>query len=88
MAGLVHMYGGPVNPTTGTGYGTGQPMPSFVVTLLRDGTAVATAMSDPSGRYTFLHVSPGTYQLDCAGAELVAVKPGATTSIDCSVNVP
>jgi len=84
---MVRIYGGPMNPTTKQGFGTGQPMPSYVVKLLRSGSVVATAMSDPSGRYTFLHVPPGSYSLACEGPQKFTIKVGETSSVDCSVVV-
>ena len=87
LTGIVRIYGGPINPTTKQGSGTGQPMPSYVVKLLRSGSVVATAMSDPSGRYTFLHVQPGAYSLACQGPQKFTVQAGATSTVDCSVVV-
>jgi len=87
LAGVVRGYGGPINPTTKQPAATGQPMPSFVVKLLQGGSVVATAMSDPSGYYAFLHVQPGTYSLACAGSEKVTVRVGMTSSVDCDVNL-
>ena len=87
LTGIVRMSGGPINPATRQSAGAGRPLPSFVVTLRRGGEVVATAMSDPSGRYTFLRLPPGAYSMACPGPVRVTVTSGATSTVDCSVVV-
>ena len=81
------MYGGPPNPATHQGMATGQPMASFVVKVVHGRSVVATAMSDAAGRFTFLHLPPGTYGLACGGGVRFTVRAGSTTAADCPVNV-
>jgi hypothetical protein len=81
------MYGGPVNPSTGQGFATGQRTPGWVVRIVRGRTVVATAYSDDVGRFTVRGLVPGYYSLACGGGIPFTVAPGGTTEVDCPLPV-
>jgi hypothetical protein len=87
LTGQVKMYGGPMDPTTGKQALNGSPGPSWTVHIRSGAQEVATATSDPAGRFT-VHLPSGTYELDCLDPMPVLITAGRTTRHDCAVAVP
>ena len=87
LTGLVRLYGGPLNPTTGKMALNGSPGPDWPVKVLAGATSVAEAKSDAAGRFRF-HLAPGRYTLGCAQAPSILVVAGQTVDVDCVVPVP
>lgn len=87
LTGLVRMYGGPLNPQTGTQALNGSPGPDWTVTVLSGSQTVAETKSDAAGRFRFT-LAPGRYTLACGQEPGVTVVAGQTVSVNCDVPVP
>jgi len=86
VSGVVHVYGGPSDPTTGKPANTGQPTPGQEVLVVDGKGAQTIATSDASGRYE-LSLPPSDYKLMCGSGPTFTVRSGATTTIDCELAV-
>ena len=86
VSGVVHVYGGPSDPTTGKPANTGRPTPGQEVLVVDSKGERTIATSDPSGRYQ-LSLPPGDYKLMCGPGPTFTVRSGATTTIDCELAV-
>lgn len=87
LTGVVKMYGGPMDATTGKQALNGSPGPHWTVHVRSGSEVVATATSDSSGRFT-VQLPAGNYELDCLDPMPVPVLAGRTTAHDCAVAVP
>ncbi len=87
LAGLVRMYGGPMNPQTGKQSLNGSPGPDWTVTVQSGAQTVAEARSDAAGTFR-VTLAPGRYTLACGQEPSVTVVAGHTASVDCDVPVP
>ena len=87
LAGLVRMYGGPMNPQTGKQSLNGSPGPDWTVTVQSGAQTVAEARSDAAGTFR-VTLAPGRYTLACGQEPGVIVVAGQTASVDCDVPVP
>jgi len=87
LSGIVRLWGGPLNPQTMKQALNGAPGPGWTVTVRQAGRRVASATSDPHGRFR-VRLAPGTYTLDCSALRAVRVWPGTTTAVVCNVPVP
>jgi len=87
LAGLVRMYGGPMNPQTGKQSLNGSPGPDWTVKVMSGDQAVAEGKSDAAGKFRF-DLAPGRYTLACGQEPRVVVVAGQTVSVECDVPVP
>lgn len=87
LTGVVRMFGGPLDPSTGRQALNGRPASRWRVTVRSGTRVVAQVTSDPTGRFT-VRLPQGSYQLDCLGPRSVVVIVGQTTTGDCAVAVP
>jgi hypothetical protein len=87
VTGEVKMYGGPMDPATGKQALDGSPAASWTVHIRSEAQEVATATSDPAGRFT-VQLPAGTYELDCLDPTPVVITASHTTTHDCAVAVP
>ena len=87
LTGVVKLYGGPFSSVTGKQTLNGAPAPDWRVTVRSGSRVVARETSNTSGRFVF-HLMPGTYVLDCSGAQPIQILAGTTTTADCPEPVP
>ena len=87
LTGEVKRYGGPMDAATGKQALNGSPGPNWTVHVRSGSREVATATSDPAGRFT-VQLPAGTYELDCLDPMPVLITAGRTTRHDCAVAVP
>jgi hypothetical protein len=87
LAGLVRMYGGPLNPQTGKQALNGSPGPDWTVKVRSGAQTAGEVKSDAAGRFRF-SLAPGRYTLACGQEPSVTVVAGHTVSVDCDVPVP
>ena len=87
LTGVVRLYGGPLNPSTGKMALNGSPGPGWKVDVRSGGRLVAARRSDAAGRFRF-ELPPGRYSLACGGAPTAVVVAGGSVSVDCDIPVP
>ena len=88
LEGRVLATGGPLNSETGEPALNGPPAGAYTVTIVNERTAAKyLVMSDAAGRFS-VDLPAGTYVLDCASEEQIAVDAGVVTKAECSAPVP
>ena len=87
LTGVVRLYVGPLNPTTGKAALTGSPGAGWSVVVRSGARTAAEATSDSAGSFRF-DLAPGRYTLACGQQPRVVVVAGRTVSVDCDVPVP
>ena len=87
LAGVVRMFGGPMNPQTGKQALNGSPGRDWTVKVLSGAQTIAEARSDAAGKFR-ISLAPGRYTLACGQEPSVTVVAGHTVSGDCDVPVP
>jgi hypothetical protein len=64
-----------------------QPLPGATVTLLSNGIAIQTVISDAGGNYTFTQVASGTYTITVSGSGNGGQYNGTASSFTVSSNI-
>ncbi|HZU65871.1 MAG TPA: BACON domain-containing carbohydrate-binding protein [Ktedonobacteraceae bacterium] len=64
-----------------------QPLAGATVTLISNGNAIQTVISDPSGNYVFTHVPPGLYIITISGMQGGMQYNGVSSSLQLSGNI-
>jgi hypothetical protein len=64
-----------------------QPLPGATVTLLSNGIAIQTVISDAGGNYTFTQVASGTYTITVSGSGNGGQYNGISSPLTVSGNI-
>ncbi|HLH62324.1 MAG TPA: carboxypeptidase regulatory-like domain-containing protein [Ktedonobacteraceae bacterium] len=64
-----------------------QPLAGATVTLISNGNAIQTVLSDSSGNYAFTQVAPGLYTITISGTQGGMQYSGVSSSIQVSGNI-